>query len=92
MWRMNGCRRDGFGPDRQGEVAIYEQGRFFAVTGHTLAHPPADVANRQSELDRLCASLWPNTGVTMASSAGDAEECLQAIRAMQITDHNDCSN
>lgn len=89
------CRRDGFGPDGQGEIEIYDRGRFFVVTGQRLARAPFDVAGRQSELDALCERLWPqpSSKVEPSIQSGDANErCLQRMLAMSIADHNDGSH
>jgi primase-polymerase (primpol)-like protein len=40
------CRRDGFGPDGDGDIEIYDRDRFFAVTGRTLLSCSMDVARR----------------------------------------------
>lgn len=52
-----GCRREAvLGCTR---VEIYNGGRFFTVTGNVLPGAPATVEARQSELNDLCADLWP---------------------------------
>lgn len=92
------CRRDGFGPDGRGELELYDRGRFFVVTGHRLAHTSAEIADRQAELESLCSRLWPNVGdaVPVLSVVGTPSndrrfDCLSAMLAMRIVDHNDGS-
>jgi hypothetical protein len=95
------CRRDGFGPDAQGELELYDQGRFFAVTGHPLAASRTEVASRQAELEALCQRLWPQPGEPvakatlpppMATARTDRlVDCLDSMLAMRIVDHNDGS-
>lgn len=102
------CRRDGFGPDGNGEIELYDQSRFFAVTGRTLAASPPEVADRQAELDSLCQRLWPQTVEPVATTVqnppaatcqipetgvGDRlSDCLDSMLAMRIVDHNDGSH
>jgi hypothetical protein len=88
------CRRDGFGPERDGEIEIYDQGRFFVVTGRRLEHLPADVAERQAEFDALCTRLWPspNEVEVKPASADRPAECLRSMLAMRVTDHRDGSH
>jgi hypothetical protein len=54
-----GCIVKGFGPKAIGKVEVYERGRCFAVTGRKLGFLPADVMERQTELEALCKYLWP---------------------------------
>ena len=92
------CRRDGLGPDGSGELELYDQSRFFAVTGRPVAVSPSEVADRQSQLESLCERLWPNARVPAAGPAvaeDPADEriavCLDTMLAMRIVDHNDGS-
>jgi hypothetical protein len=89
------CRRDGFGPEGDGEVEVYDRDRFFVVTGRTLLQCPMEVARRQTELDALCARLWHQPCVTVASSPPSPDrqaESLRAMLAMKVIDHNDGSH
>lgn len=89
------CRKDGFGPAGDGEIEIYDRNRFFVVTGRTLPHTPAEIADGQTALDDLCARLWPPQGATAppAAQSPDAKaECLRAMLAMSVPDHNDGSH
>jgi len=91
------CRRDGFGPDGQGGLELYDRARFFVVTGRTLPEAPTEVANRQTELEALCRRLWPiqDAGVPQSREAAPRSDalahCLQAMLAMRLVDHNDGS-
>lgn len=38
---------------------VYDHARYFTVTGEHVAGTPLTIEYRQSELDDLCASLWP---------------------------------
>lgn len=53
------CVRRGMGPDGDGAIEIYDHARVFAITGAILPDVPANVAERQAELDDLCRYLWP---------------------------------
>lgn len=44
---------------RMGRVEMYEQGRYFIMTGNLLAGSPATIEDRQTELDRLHAETFP---------------------------------
>lgn len=52
-------RRSGLGPGGTGSVELYDEGRFFTVTGKRLDGSPAAVARRQAELDLLYRELFP---------------------------------
>lgn len=41
------------------QIEVYDRARFFAVTGRRLAGAPAEVEERQSELESLCRRFWP---------------------------------
>lgn len=89
------CRRDGFGPDVDGEIEVYDRDRFFVVTGRRLVQCEMDVARRQAELDALCARLWPQPNLPLASSVPRPDrqaESLRAMLAMKVIDHNDGSH
>jgi hypothetical protein len=89
------CRRDGFGPNGDGEIEIYDQDRFFVVTGRRLVQCEMDVARRQTELDALCARLWSQPSPPLISSVPSPDrqaESLRAMLAMKVIDHNDGSH
>jgi hypothetical protein len=50
--RLPGTRR------RKGQVEVYDQGRFFVMTGKALAGVPAAVETRQAEIDEICAEVF----------------------------------
>ncbi|HRQ73989.1 MAG TPA: phage/plasmid primase, P4 family [Phycisphaerales bacterium] len=52
-----GCKSKAFEGFKETEV--YDKERFFTLTGHHLASTPADIEERQVELEALCARLWP---------------------------------
>ena len=41
------------------ESEVYDQGRFFTVTGQHLEGTPRTVEDRQEDLNALCERLWP---------------------------------
>lgn len=89
------CRRDGFGRNGTGEIEIYDDRRFFVVTGQRLSTSPADVADRQLELESLCNRLWPRSNMPVEPPMPRADklaECLRAMLAMKIFDHSDGSH
>ena len=47
------CRRHDVG------IEIYDRARFVAVTGERVDGTPAELADRQGEIDALYAELWP---------------------------------
>lgn len=47
----------GDGRNRRGGIELYEQGRFFTVTGQMLAGCPSSIENRQAELMGLQAQI-----------------------------------
>lgn len=89
------CRRDGFGPAGDGEIEVYDQDRFFVVTGRALADTPGEVGSRQTKFDSLCARLWPQPTVPLVPATPPLDrqaECLRAMLAMHIVDHHDGSH
>jgi putative DNA primase/helicase len=44
---------------KHGDVEMYDQGRFFATTGHHLSGSPATIEPRQEALDSLFAQFMP---------------------------------
>ncbi|MFN7316709.1 MAG: phage/plasmid primase, P4 family [Phycisphaerae bacterium] len=51
-------------------VELYEQSRYFTITGKSLDADIALVPDRQLEVDELCARLWPNMLPAPAAAAG----------------------
>ncbi len=45
--------------DKSPGVEIYDQKRYFAVTGHKLEHCPATCEPRQAIIDEFCRRYWP---------------------------------
>jgi len=80
------CKADWFG---QGEVEIYDSGRFFCITGQRFPGTPAEVNDRQDQLDALCSQLWPKFE---RQTDDRVERCLEAMQRMRIIDHNDGSH
>lgn len=78
------------------ETEVYDRARFFTVTGQRLASTPADVEDRQAELDALCAKLWPkksklhsNGTVASAGFGGDDEALIKRASAAKNGDRFD---
>lgn len=46
-------RKDGFGEDGTGSIEVYDNVRFFTLTGHVLGGAPLTLEARQEELDAL---------------------------------------
>lgn len=97
------CRKDGFGPDRKGKVEVYDRARFFTVTGQRLDAYSPDVEAKQSDIEQMCEWLWPIAGASLdptkaSRKAGSTDHddryqaCLEAMLAMNVTDHNDGSH
>lgn len=90
------CRKDGFGPEGIGEIELYDQRRFFVVTGQALSDMPATVESRQNELDGLYQRLWPQPIKPMealGSKTVDVDtDCLRSMLAMKVIDHKDGSH
>ena len=89
------CTKRGMGADGLGDVEVYEQGRFFAVTGNPLAETPTEITDRQEELNALCDYLWPPT-TTAAVSLSQFDDrrtdrCLEAMLSLRVEDKNDGS-
>jgi putative DNA primase/helicase len=40
-------------------VEVYDTGRYFTITGRRWEGTPADIGDRQEQLDALCNRLWP---------------------------------
>src|SRR5262245_22837654 len=76
------CRRSG----ETGEVDMYSEGRYFAVTGHRLAGTPADVLERQSAIDRLYARLFGNGIQESAPETAHVEPLTGSAGAADLTD------
>jgi primase-polymerase (primpol)-like protein len=60
------------------EIEIYDEGRFFALTGARVPSTPPNVEDRQPQLEALCQRLWPkncsphlNGTVASAGFTGD---------------------
>ena len=94
-----GSRKDGFGPLGIGKVEVYDQGRFFAVTGRPMHGFLNTVENRHADFEAMCDWLWPATASTgdrgkiPKTEANDHRiSCLNALLAMNVADHNDGSH
>lgn len=98
-----GCRKDGFGPLGIGKLEVYDKGRFFAVTGRWIDRFSGEVQDRQSDFEAMCDWLWPNKKPSPEPDKLTAEllrsnehpkwqACLDALLAMNMTDHNDGSH
>ena len=56
-----------------GEVEMYNQGRFFTMTGHRLDWTPAEIIDQQPALDALYALLFPpKPSIRLASPQAEA--------------------
>lgn len=66
------------------KVEIYDDKRFFTVTGHGVVGTPGVVNDAQAELHRLCNQIWPNgasrptrAGSSFAGSVGSDAELIR---------------
>lgn len=57
---------------RKGDIEIYNQGRFFTITGNRLPDCPSDVADRQAELAALHAETFPAIAVVRPAPSSPA--------------------
>ncbi|QDV85694.1 AAA family ATPase [Planctomycetes bacterium TBK1r] len=94
-----GSRRDGFGPLGIGKVEVYDQGRFFAVTGRIMEGFPRTIEDCHDDFNAMCDWLWPRKEVRAESVEPSQMNvnhsqtaCLDALLAMNVTDHNDGSH
>jgi hypothetical protein len=98
------CTKKGFGPAGTGKVEVFDNERYFTLTGHVLPGSPSDVQDCQEALDTLCRRLWPPKGDGSASHAAASRDrqipgtdedrtsrCLGVMRRMHMEDHNDGS-
>jgi hypothetical protein len=86
----------GLGPDGAGAVEIYDRARFFCITGRRLPEAPADIQERQEELDSLCNYFWPASPSRNAPAAASSpdrqfERCLASMLWMDMADRSDGS-
>lgn len=51
-----------------GSIEIYDQQRFFTITGNRLPNTPAEITDGQPALDVLCGKLWPPRDRAAASA------------------------
>ena len=83
--------------DGGGELEMYDRNRYFTITGNRWPGSPADVADRQTELDALCNRFWgqkePRPTPQIAESPGSdrAADCLSAMLAIRMIDKGDGS-
>ncbi len=55
-------------------VELFDQGRYFTITGKCLDADIALVPERQREVDELCKRLWPSKSLTKFAPAGSAAD------------------
>ena len=59
-------------------IEVYDSGRFFTVTGQRLESTPKEAEDRQEQLDKMCAWLWPpKAGARILDLPAAAEEVPQ---------------
>lgn len=90
-----------------GGMEIYQDGRYFTVTGNILPGSPADVQDCQPQLDALCRRFWspdqPKPPSTPPAAQAQAPEisshrddrvgrCLAEMLKMKVADQNDGSH
>lgn len=84
-------------------IEVYDSKRFFTLTGRRVSGTPPEIAERQIEIDDLCARLWPpkpnapKRGPATCTAASD-EEILTHARVAKngaafaaLFDHGDTS-
>jgi hypothetical protein len=71
------------------EIEVYDQSRFFCVTGAHLDGTPGTVEERQKQLEALCGRLWPPKPKLGASPNGqhlDDDELIERACASRNGD------
>lgn len=101
------CKINDPGLCGSGAIEIYDQGRFFVVTGNHLPDTPKCIQERQAELTQLCEHYWPANSSNEKSEVPTAAEqthnltvrsdnrfnrCLVSMLTMDIQDRNDGSH
>jgi hypothetical protein len=69
-----------------GEMEIYQDGRYFTVTGNILPGSPADVTDCQQQLDTLCGRFW---SPTQQSPVPTSQASLAQTQPSEISSHRD---
>jgi putative DNA primase/helicase len=64
------CSKNGQGPDGKGRLEVYDQGRWFAVTGRKWDGHPAAIADCTPQLADLCAEYLIKPSPAVAAPAG----------------------
>ena len=54
-----GCQIDHVGPKGDGKIEVYDQARFFTLTGQRLQSVSATIEPCQSKMSAFCKRLWP---------------------------------
>lgn len=95
-------------PDGEpGELEVYQDGRYFTVTGNILPGSPADVTDCQRQLDALCGRFWSAATVELLAQPPQSTDrpsdisshrddrvgrCLAEMLKMKVADQNDGSH
>lgn len=56
---VEGHKKTGYGPQKAGALELYDNKRYFAVTGDHIEGTPVTIEDRQAELDELYRSTFP---------------------------------
>lgn len=62
------------------KIEVYDQKRYFAVTGHRIEDSPATVNDLQAALVGLCARLWPEKELSKATAASSRSSPAQGFQ------------
>jgi putative DNA primase/helicase len=66
---------------KKGKIEIYDQGRYFTVTGRALPTAPREVEPRQRQIEQLLAQLSPARPIFLAQ-----ESMLRQMTAPEVSD------
>lgn len=73
-----------------GEIEVYDQRRYFTITGRRWPGTPAEIADGQDQLTVLCNKHWPHTKrqptAAAAGFAGDDDELIRKAMAAKNGD------
>ena len=79
-----GCQRKGLGPDKSGQIEVYDHARFFTITGRRLSDAYAEITAKQDELTEVCQYFWPEKSQQTSPSTDRSEDCPDEVKRRAI--------